>query len=946
MSPTIFLSTVTSEFRKLRIRLASLLQRTKRVHVRHQDDFVERGVLTLHKLQEEVEASSVVLHVIGAATGSIPPAAQVEDLLKRLPDFESRFGDVVAQARSGRVTYTQWELWLAAYYGNRLCSYQFPERLNDEQRAHVALMKTHKWYAKEVDDDDALFDEIMLTLVELKLLTQAEARKIIHLPYNSIGTLFKGRGDFLKRLRDSLTQPGSRPSAVTGKALHGLGGVGKTRLAVEYAWQHADDYSALLFVTADSPQNLQRNLAELVGPLVLNLDEQNAMEEEAQVAAALRWLVEHPGWFLILDNVDDEKSAEMVERLLPKLLHGHVVITSRLARWRGQVQPLELDVLSAESAAELLLERTKPEGSRGRRVQASDEDDAKTLAIVLDGLALALEQAGAYIVAKRKSLAQYIELWRKRDEQVQSWHNQREMQYPRSIATTWATTLDQLSEDERTLMNLLAWFDAEPVPLTVLRPSVLTEQLQSQPTWDQDRIESAIASLADYSMVDWQTETVSVHRVVQEVLRSRQSEPKSWLTTTLQLLDKAIPAGSPGDVRTWPKWEPLRSHIQFATAEAEQKEVYVPTGSLMGYLGFLMSAKALHGEAADLKRRALDIDMRAYGPDSTQGALRLNNLAQTLQVTNRLAEAEPLMRRALAIDEQSYGPEHPDVATDLNNLASLLKATNRLTEAEPLMRRALAIDEQTYGAEHPTVGICLNNLAQLLQDTNRLAEAEPLIRRALAIDEQSYGPEHPSVATDLNNLASLLKATNRLAEAEPLMRRALTIDEQSYGPEHPEVARDLNNLALLLQATNRLVEAEPLMRHVVSIFEVAFGDNHPKVATALNNLAQLLDDTNRLAEAEPLMRRALTIDEQSYGPEHPEVARDLNNLASLLQATNRLVEAEPLMRRHLLIFLAFGKATGHQHPHMHAAIANYCSLLEDQGKTELEIDQIIADLLK
>lgn len=186
MSPTIFLSTVTSEFGKLRSRLAALLQGTKRLHVRHQDDFVERGVLTLHKLQEEVEASTVVFHVIGEATGSCPPVDQVEDLLKRLSDFESRFADVVAAARSGKVTYTQWELWLAAYYGKRLCSYQFEERFANVQRAHLELMRAHQLYAKKVVDDEGLYDQVILTLIELKLLTQAEARKIIHLPYQSI----------------------------------------------------------------------------------------------------------------------------------------------------------------------------------------------------------------------------------------------------------------------------------------------------------------------------------------------------------------------------------------------------------------------------------------------------------------------------------------------------------------------------------------------------------------------------------------------------------------------------------------------------------------------------------------------------------------------------------------------------------------------------------------
>jgi phage tail protein X len=129
----------------------------------------------------------------------------------------------------------------------------------------------------------------------------------------------------------------------------------------------------------------------------------------------------------------------------------------------------------------------------------------------------------------------------------------------------------------------------------------------------------------------------------------------------------------------------------------------------------------------------------------------------------------------------------PQIAVFLNNLAQLLQATNRLAEAEPLMRRALAIDEQSYGAE-PRCRQRPEQPGELLEATNRLAEAEPLMRRALAIDEQSYGAEHPNVANRLNNLAQLLQATNRLAEAEPLMRRALAIDEQSYGAEHPDVA--------------------------------------------------------------------------------------------------------------------------------------------------------------
>ena len=165
----------------------------------------------------------------------------------------------------------------------------------------------------------------------------------------------------------------------------------------------------------------------------------------------------------------------------------------------------------------------------------------------------------------------------------------------------------------------------------------------------------------------------------------------------------------------------------------------------------------------------------------------------------------------------------------LNNLAQLLKDTNRLAEAEPLMRRALAIDEASYGAEHPNVAIRLNNLARLLQDTNRLAEAEPLMRRALAIDEASYGIEHPDVARDLNNLARLLQATHRLTEAEPLMRRAVEISLGffvSTGHHHPNEAQGLANYRSLLEAMNYTPEQiDARLEEIAALFRLTYGNN-------------------------------------------------------------------------------------------------------------------------
>jgi tetratricopeptide (TPR) repeat protein len=150
----------------------------------------------------------------------------------------------------------------------------------------------------------------------------------------------------------------------------------------------------------------------------------------------------------------------------------------------------------------------------------------------------------------------------------------------------------------------------------------------------------------------------------------------------------------------------------------------------------------------------------------------------------------------------------------------------------------------------------------------------------------------------------------------------------------------------LLQATNRLPEAEPLMRRALAIDEASLGPDHPDVAIRLNNLAQLLQATNRLPDAEPLMRRALAIDEASLEPDHPKVAIRLNNLALLLQATNRLPEAEPLMRRHLEIFLQFTAATGHEHPHLSSAIANYSVLLKEMGRSPAQIDAQLEGIVR
>jgi tetratricopeptide (TPR) repeat protein len=555
-------------------------------------------------------------------------------------------------------------------------------------------------------------------------------------------------------------------------ALIGMGGVGKTRLAIEHAWRNAARHSAVLFAPASAPEALNRTLAGLAA--VLDLPEKDATEEAVQRQAVIGWLSSHPGWLLILDGIDAKAAAQAVEALLPQISGGQTLFTTRLSKWSAAVERLPLEVLSTEAAAALLLERT----ASGRREEPGDPAMARELAQDLDGLALALEQAGAYIDERGISISRYRKDWQERREKVLSWFDPQLMQYPESVATTWLTSFQQLSASAQALLRRLAWLSPEPIPESLLEVAV--------PKGDGDTAQpieamDALVELDRFSLVSRsrQSDSFLLHRLVQEVGRlwQRQDPATSQLEPALHWLAAAF-QGNPQDVRSWPVLDPLAAHVQAVAGFADGVCLPDLSARLMNQLGLLLNGKAAYGEAVPLLRRALAIVEAALGPDHPAVAKLLNNLASLLQATNRLTEAEPLLRRALAIDEAAYGPDHPTVATRLNNLVQLLQATNCLSEAEPLMRRVVVIFEAAYGPEHPNLATSLNNLAQLLQATNRPAEAEPLLRRAPAIDEAAYGPDHPTVATVLNNLAALLQATNRQAEAEPLMRRALAIDLQ------------------------------------------------------------------------------------------------------------------------------------------------------------------------
>jgi tetratricopeptide (TPR) repeat protein len=409
------------------------------------------------------------------------------------------------------------------------------------------------------------------------------------------------------------------------------------------------------------------------------------------------------------------------------------------------------------------------------------------------------------------------------------------------VAVTWQTSVAQLTDGGRRLLEQLAWLAPEKVPEALLDVPV--------PGVEGENLRDAYDDLAGYSLVtrDAEGPFFLIHRLVQDVTRrslAGEARQRSLLEA-IGWINKAF-KGDPDDVRTWPILDPLAPHARTVAAHADPASIREPTDGLMNQLGRLLKAKALHSEAEPLIRRALAIDESIYGKDHPKLAISLNSLAGLLFATGRQVEAESIVRRVIDICEKAEretGEMHPYFAAAINNLALLLQATSRVVEAESLLRRSLAIGEGSLGPNHPTIALRLINLAELLQDAGRIEEAEPLLRRALAIDEANFPPDHPNIASGLGSLSRFLSSTNRAFEAEPFMRRALAIDEVSFGPNHPNVARDLGNLAIVLYATNQHLEAESLLRRAIRIFvdvTLRTGHRHPRLDASFGNYAQLL----------------------------------------------------------------------------------------------------------
>jgi tetratricopeptide (TPR) repeat protein len=749
---------------------------------------------------------------------------------------------------------------------------------------------------------------------------------------------FTGRTSLLERLHERLNGAQNQPLA-----LNGLGGIGKTQTAVEYAFRYRDEYRAVLWVRAASLETLVTDYVSLAS--VLTLPGQDASDQMAIVAAVKRWMAQNAGWLLILDNADE---LPLLPDFLPDGGQGRVLLTTRSQATGKFAESLSVEKMEVNEGLLLLLRRAKLLASDAPldKITRTLREQAQAIVEELDGLPLALDQAAAYIEETGCRPGVYLDLYQQRRSALLKRQSSISADYPHTVANTWSLCFQQVEQADTAaadLLRLCSFLDPDAIPEAMLMEgSEEVGPVLGPVVADTFLLNEAIQTLRRYSLIkrDPEARLLNVHRLVQVVLKDGLNEQtrRQWAERTVRAVNAAFPEVS---FETWSRCELCLPHVHACTELIGQYQLSFPEAArLLHQAGVFLRDRGLYEQAEPLLQRALTMNEQITGSGHPETARSLNDLAWLYYHQGRYEQAEALYQRALVIREQVLGAHHPDTATTLNDLALLYENQGKYEQAGPLLERALTIREEVLGSEHLDVGESLNNLAILYYLQGKYEQAAHLLQRALTIRERVLGPEHPVVAESLNNLASLYRNQRKYEQAEHIYQRALGIREKVLGTDHALTALTLDNLGLLYQAQGKYEQAESLHQRALAIFEQMLGTGHPDTAIALHNLAQLYHSQSQYEQARSLYQRALAIFEQVLGPEHSRVAQSLHNLAQLSCVIGEYEQARLHFQRALEIR---EQALGSEHPDTIRVREDYNELLHtlhDQTRITRQLGNI------
>ncbi|WP_327714111.1 FxSxx-COOH system tetratricopeptide repeat protein [Streptomyces sp. NBC_00490] len=719
---------------------------------------------------------------------------------------------------------------------------------------------------------------------------------------------FTGRDTLLVQLRQAL----AADSRVAVQALHGRGGVGKTQLAIEYAYRFAGEYELVWWVASEDPALIPDQLAALA----LHTGAAPAGTPSADaVSALLAELRTRSRWLLVFDNAEDPNA---LAAFLPGG-PGHVLITSRNPHWNSYAVPLDVDTLSRAESVALL---------RAQGAVLADAD-ADNIAAVLDDLPLALAQAAALLTRGLSAADLKEEL---AANLVQVMAQAHPPGYPTALAAQVRLTRTRLATDHpgaAAVVEALALLAPEPFALTTCAGHLpdQTSPLLKETVGSRLAAVGAVEAVARHGLARVQGGTLQLHRLTQEMLAGQMtSQEHDQAVADAEALLTAANPGRAGEPRFWPAWQVLLPHaLALDPARLTSSRGRFVVGEACWYLMDRAQARP----ARERLQRLYDTCLEQLGPDHEDTLRAAHNLAFAYSGTQDHERARALDEDTLVRYRRLHGDDHPVTLASAHSYAVRLWELGRYEEALALDEKTLQTRRQVSGSEHPHTLLMATALAIQLTSVGRVEDAVVLGEETLEVQRRVLGLEHPATLRTASNLAADLASVGRVEDAMVLGEETLAARRRVLGLEHPDTLRTASNLAIWLASVGRVEDAMVLGEETLAAQRRVLGLEHRATLHTASNLAIWLASVGRVEDAVALGEEALEVQRRVLGSEHPDTLNTANNLAVYLRDVGRVEEAralgeETLERRRRVL--------GEDHPETRRTAAWVQRLVKGRGE--------------
>ncbi|MFF3303538.1 FxSxx-COOH system tetratricopeptide repeat protein [Streptomyces sp. NPDC002908] len=747
---------------------------------------------------------------------------------------------------------------------------------------------------------------------------------------------FTGRSLVLERMRDQLGG-GMAVVLPQPQTLYGLGGVGKTQVALEYVHRFMADYDLVWWISSEQIDDVVASLAELAVRLgAQGGDDMGAASQEA--VDLLRRGVPSERWLLVFDNADDP---ERLRRYFPQGGSGHILVTSRNQTWSQHGDALPVDVFLREESIEHLQ----------RRAPGLSIEDASQVATAVGDLPLAVEQAAAWIAETATPIDTYLEQLAQQAPQVLALNQP--AGYPQPVAATWNISIERLKERSPAavrLLQLCAFFAPEPISANLLYSKEMIEALKPYDASLQEKLVlgRVIREIGRFALakVDQVSNSIQVHRLVQAVIRAQLSDEEQ--REARHVVHRILAGARPDDdepidnPETWPRFAAIWPHLGPSDArnckEPETRRLLIDRVRYLWKRGDVRTAGRLGDELREVWSEML-------GERDLQYLYLCFHLSNILRTRGRYVEAKELDEFTLSRQREVLGPEHPHTYMTTSSLAIDLGLLGDYGKAIELATAAHEGFSQIFHDRHPRTLAAANNLALNLRSVGQYARAREIDQDVYDLRSEVLGPEHPYSLSSALNLARDLREVGRYEDSVGLLSRTYDSYKATLGRTYPTTLTAAKSLAVSLRRAGQLEDARRLTVATRARYRAKYTSANPESLACDLNMAADLFAAGEAVEARDAAQEVVDQYMKVPGEKHPYTLAAQNNLGVYLSGAGAPMEAETLLTR---VVASMREVFGREHPNTLFSVMNLANATADRGEFDivLETERSVAGQLR